>query len=180
MIVDNKEVKIIPNFPHYAITSTGEVYSFRRNKWLHQRVSTTGYMRTTLYEDKMYTPEIHRLVAMSWLELPEDIDNFEVCHKDGNKYNNDYKNLYWGSHKQNIHDAREYGYKMIEGKCKYRTNPRTYIVYDKFGNEFGRYHSINEVAIAIGRRPSSVAHNIQGEKHNKDGFTFKIIEPKGE
>lgn len=49
---------------------------------------------------------IHRLVAETFLEIPEG-KNMEVNHKDGDKWNNNVSNLEWVTQKENIAHSRE-------------------------------------------------------------------------
>lgn len=43
---------------------------------------------------------IHRLVALVYVPNPDNKPI--VCHKDNNRSNNHYKNLYWGTQKENM------------------------------------------------------------------------------
>ena len=42
----------------------------------------------------------YRLVAMAWIPNPDNKP--EVCHIDNNSVHDYYKNLYWGTHKENM------------------------------------------------------------------------------
>lgn len=43
--------------------------------------------------------KVHRLVALAYIPNPENKPC--VCHKDNNRMNPYYKNLYWGTYKEN-------------------------------------------------------------------------------
>lgn len=92
----------IPGFPAYAISPTGRVLSYYTNKIRKPyKNKPDGYWRISLYNDgKCYTVEIHKLVAITWLEKPEG--NYEVSHLDNNKDNNAVWNLRWVTHQENI------------------------------------------------------------------------------
>lgn len=38
---------------------------------------------------------IHHLVALTFLEVPKEIKNYQIHHKDGNRFNNTVQNLEW-------------------------------------------------------------------------------------
>ena len=68
---------------------------------------------------------LHRLVALAWIPNPENKPY--VCHKDNNPLNNHYKNLYWGTPKENaqqcIRDGRFHfnsGWNAFSDRKKYR------------------------------------------------------------
>ena len=92
----------IPGFPAYAISPTGRILSYYTGKIRKSyKNKPAGYWRITLYQDgKCHTVEIHKLVAITWLEKPEG--NVEVSHKDNNKDNNCVDNLEWVSHAENV------------------------------------------------------------------------------
>lgn len=71
-------------------------------------VSSAGYQM--IYTRSMGHQQVHRLVAQAWLKNGnEKIKKYEVNHIDCNKLNNDYKNLEFVTHKENMHHARENG-----------------------------------------------------------------------
>ncbi|EAI8858921.1 HNH endonuclease, partial [Campylobacter fetus] len=60
---------------------------------------------------------VHRLIAETFLEIPNGIKNIVVNHKDGDKLNNNVENLEWVSQSYNC----EYAYKLtpeIKERCK--------------------------------------------------------------
>lgn len=71
-----------------------------------QRVIPSGYTKTTIcYKGIKKSYAVHRLVAMYFLENPDNLP--EVNHKDGNKANNSLENLEWVSRSENqIHSSR--------------------------------------------------------------------------
>lgn len=88
--------KKIKGFPEYTITSNGKV--FRRGKEIKSYDNGQGYRQVKLYKNgTRYTKNVHRLVLG---EPSKDVD-----HKDGNKANNNIKNLQQLSHKDNVKKA---------------------------------------------------------------------------
>lgn len=77
----------------YQISSTGKVFSMRRNKEMNPKIDRYGYKTVTLYKNGNYYKTVHRLVAETFLEK---IDGCNIVnHKDSNKLNNNVENLEW-------------------------------------------------------------------------------------
>jgi len=113
-------------YPNYCVTKRGEVFSLYSNKFL-KPVKGGGYLTLTLCEDgKKDTVLIHRLVALSFLENPENKPC--VNHIDGNKINNSVDNLEWCTHKENTRHAMETGLRRTEVINSYRSLDNLQIV----------------------------------------------------
>ena len=84
----------------YAVTPEGEVWSYKRKKFLKPRADRYGYLYIDLYKDNvMKTYKIHRLVAEAYLPNPENLP--QINHRDENKTNNCLQNLEWCDCKYN-------------------------------------------------------------------------------
>ena len=84
----------------YAITSCGQVWSYKRKRFLSIIVDAWGYARVNLSKNgKVKAYKIHRLVAETYIPNPEGLR--DVNHLDENKLNNSINNLTWCSHKDN-------------------------------------------------------------------------------
>ena len=101
--------------PGYEITKDGKVFSTESNwrgygkRELKQDLNSHGYPCVRIYinGERKRIP-VHRLVASLYLtERPSD--KHEIRHLDGNKTNNNYKNLKWGTHKENAEDREKHG-----------------------------------------------------------------------
>lgn len=96
----------------YRISASGEVAAIRRQGSAGgiraKHTDKQGYKRVTLTKDgKAKNYLIHTLVALSFLgERPEGA---EVCHLDGNKDNNGFENLYYGTSSDNTKDSLQHG-----------------------------------------------------------------------
>jgi len=92
----------IPNFPGYLNGEDGSVMNMY-GKTLAVRQSKYGYLKTDLYkadEDKHYTIEIHRLLALAY--IPNDDPNkYFVDHINRIKSDNRLENLRWVSASEN-------------------------------------------------------------------------------
>jgi hypothetical protein len=98
----------IPNFPNYKISPEGNVLSLNYSGGKSSRILKFGtsrdYLNVTLYKDKKpITVKPHRLVAALFCNNPDN--KAEVNHIDGNKLNNNYKNLEWVSSSENQRHA---------------------------------------------------------------------------
>ena len=67
----------------------------RKGGYKHLRVVLCTY----LMKHKL-SINVSRLVALAW--VPNPYNKPFVCHIDNNPLNNDYRNLYWGTHKENM------------------------------------------------------------------------------
>lgn len=101
-------LKIFKGFSNYHINNIGEIYALHLNRYIKQQLTKDGYPCVTLRGDNKIrkTFKVHRLVALLFNEPQTAL---EVNHKDGNKLNNNTKNLEWVSHAQNIQHAWDTG-----------------------------------------------------------------------
>lgn len=126
MLIEHGEnVKDIELFEGlYAITDKGRVYSHSRvitrtrangavfttlvkGRWM-KLDNSADYLRVRLQRDgasKLHL--VHRLVASAFIEKPEGKDF--VNHKDGDKLNNDFRNLEWCTRRENDSHAKDNG-----------------------------------------------------------------------
>lgn len=109
----------------YEVSDEGRVRSIGRWKtnhskmqWVEEkikvpRLNNYGYYITDLYKDnKSRTISIHRLVALNFIENPED--KYSVNHIDGVKTNNCVENLEWATAKEQNHHFYNNGLKSEE------------------------------------------------------------------
>lgn len=111
----NLKWKTILGFPDYAVTPDGQIWSYKRNKFLKPYQNRGGYLDVTLSNDRGKTLcRVHRLVGMAFVPLPPEFNNHydtvTIDHIDGNKLNNHYTNLEWVTREENIKRAWENGY----------------------------------------------------------------------
>ncbi len=123
--------KVIPSIPEYAVSSIGRVKSLERRLrflskkgkecWrvkketiLSQQKQNGGYMIVHLHVDSIRRAKtVHSLVAESFIgPRPKGLD---VCHRDGKRINNGYKNLKYRTRSVNFKDMHAHGtyYKRV-------------------------------------------------------------------
>lgn len=86
----------------YLISNYGRIIG-ARGKILKTRTDEYGYETVTVGITKFRSREaVHRLVARAFIPKPNEVDCFEVNHKDFNRKNNRVENLEWVTHKDNI------------------------------------------------------------------------------
>ena len=149
-----------------------------------------GYMQVMLKckdDGKSRCFKVHRLVAMMFVRNYKPGKYKEVGHKDNDKLNNHYKNLYWTDHKGNIRDAIKSGLDVFgrnsgvhpmtgrthtpEAKLK-QSQAKLGEKHPKFKGwyvyEEVRYPSLNQLAKAIGKFPMQVKRMV-----DKGEITFE-------
>jgi hypothetical protein len=97
----NIEGKIFKKYDdNYYISQYGDIYSMYSHKCLKHNIDCDGYHRVDIHGKHK---KVHILVYLCW--IGEIKNNYQINHKDDNKNNNYYLNLYAGTQKQNIQDC---------------------------------------------------------------------------
>ncbi|MFR9702213.1 HNH endonuclease [Aeromonas sanarellii] len=105
---NNNNWKLIPleNNTKYEINfDTQEIRNIKTNNILKSVIGkSNGYLKVSLYVGKrIQTIEVHRLVAMTFLDKPTDGKRYVVDHiVDGDKLNNHPSNLQYITQSENI------------------------------------------------------------------------------
>ena len=90
----------IQDYPNYLIYDDGRVYNKKYNRFIKPTIVGKGYLQLALFkngERKMF--RINRLVSLHYIPNPENKP--EVNHIDGDKTNNNIKNLEWMTRMEN-------------------------------------------------------------------------------
>lgn len=85
----------------YTINEYGDVFSYKKNKYMKIQKNRLGYKVISLFKDgvkKTYT--IHKLVAEAYLDNPHNLP--EINHIDENKENCFVGNLEYCTHEHNM------------------------------------------------------------------------------
>lgn len=111
---------------------------------------------------------VHRLVANAFLEKNINT-NLTVNHKDGNRLNNNVKNLEWVTRAENI----RYGYR----NGQYTTCRKITLIKD---NQNYNFYAMSQADLFLKRKTGYISNRLRRNQHiaiSKDGNKYKI---KGE
>ena len=132
----------------YAITPEGDVYSYKRKKFLKPGVNGIGYLYVSLCKDgKIKHYGVHRLVAEAYIPNPDNLP--QINHKDENKENNCLQNLEWCDAKYNIN------YGTRNEKIK-----KPILQYDLDGNYIKTFNSIQKASEELGYKNLAKSRNL--------------------
>lgn len=111
VIYNRKLSHNIKGWPGYHISKRGRLYKYypKRGLWMFMKgtISRNRTYHILRRCDKRIRVQASRLVALTWIPNP-DGKPF-VCHIDNNPTNNHYKNLYWGTYKENTQQCIQDG-----------------------------------------------------------------------
>ena len=158
------EMKDIPGWENlYACTTDGKIWSHRSKKFLKPTKNPRGYLHVTFTKDnKRYDYRVHRLVAMTFIDNPNNKE--QVNHIDGDKLNNYLNNLEWVTAEENIEHAKTHN--LFKATCNtppIRTKEGPQIAY-VFTNIYN-----NEQFIIFGFRKLRKQFRISG-------YTYGLIQ----
>lgn len=154
----------------YAITPYGEVWSYKRKRFLKPSTNTGGYFQVLLYKDgKRYCRFVHRLTAEAYLDNPENLP--QVNHKDEVKTHNWISNLEWANAKYN----NNFGTRNDRIAKAMINNPKRShrIRCVETGEEFP---SISECARNLGISQGNLSDHLHGRHKHVNGLHFILCE----
>ena len=101
----------VAGFTGYKINRNGDCIG-KHGRILKRGLTEKGYEQYNLFSDgKAITKYIHRLVALEFIENPNNLS--DIDHIDNNKRNNNVTNLRWLSHADNCNRQDQ----IVNGKC---------------------------------------------------------------
>lgn len=177
--MENEIWVVINNYPLYSISNLGNVKNNKTNLKLKIDHNKDGYCQVKLYNPKSKTKTIHRLVALHFIENPENKQ--EVNHKDGNKLNNCVNNLEWVTKKENKAHADTTGLWVLSENHKQALQKglrekRGKIVYkyDLQMNLIETYSCTREAALLNDAKQANIVNCCNGKKGYKTvkGFIY--------
>lgn len=101
----------------YFVFENGKIYSSRTNHFLSTHLDKYGYEKVRLVSlDGRHTYSVHRLVLENFYPV-DNMEELQVNHIDGNKLNNNLKNLEWTTPSENVKHAFSIGLKTQKGEA---------------------------------------------------------------
>ena len=172
----NEIWKPVKDYPNYQISNLGRVKSlkFGKVKILKPRLTKDGYVKVHLsYKDKDQSPTIHRLVALAFIPIPEELKKWygtqylQVNHKDENKTNNCVENLDRCSAQYNS----MWGTKRERHKEKIK---KSVMQYDMDGIFIKKWDSIKDATYSIvGHKSGRIVDCLKGRCASAYGYMWK-------
>ena len=162
--------KTIKEATNYEISSQGEVRNRITKNILKGRLTKGGYLQVSLKIDdtgKFTNKYIHRLVAQSFINNPEE--KKEVNHIDGDKTNNNVKNLEWVTPSENQKHKYSIGIKKTSNRHIGMFNKEDVLIKD--------FNSILE-AVSYFNKTSrvNIDNALQGRQHTAYGYIWKYLD----
>ena len=149
----------------YAITTEGEVWSYKSKKFLKPGVSHKGYLFVNLCKNgKVKCVRVHRLVATAYIPNPEN--HPQVNHKDENKTNNCLQNLEWCDGKYN------HNYGTINERIS-NSKKIPILQYDLDGNFIREWPSASDVGKGV---QSHICDCLNGRQKTAYNYIWKYKE----
>ena len=148
----------------YQVSNLGRVRNTKTNKILKGNEADCGYIRVEIQLpcQKRRKFLVHQLVYECFISSEYEIIN----HIDGNKKNNNVKNLESVSHQENLQKAANetdaWGFKKV-------------VQYDLEGNYIQTFPNASAAARHIGILPSSMRNAIRLRDGKTKGFVFKYV-----
>lgn len=143
----------------YYVSNFGRIKS--PNNTIKNKFGITGGYYEMKFDKKHY--KIHRLVAIYFIDNPENKPF--VNHKNGDKFDNNSKNLEWCTNQENVSHAYKMGL---------NSNVSPIIQYDKKGsNIIKEFSSISEASKNLNIEQSSISACCRGITLQTNGYHFK-------
>ena len=176
--------KPVPGFEGlYEASTEGRIRSVDRiikmyngGEWVRKgavrrtTLNHSGYLRLSLCKEGIQYPfTVHRLIAKTWLENPENLP--EVNHKNENKIDNRVSNLEWCDRGYNIH----YG---TFGDRVSVSNSRPVTQYTLEGDRLMTFYGSREAERRLGITNQSINLCCLGRRQQAGGFRWKYADDK--
>jgi hypothetical protein len=168
--------KPIENYGNYEVSSLGKIRNIKTGRMM-KSCSKGGYSIVGLCNKKVKTFQIHRLVAIAFLENPEN--KAHVNHKDKNGLNNTLENLEWATPlENNIHKSTN----VIQTTNQ---NIKIYKVDIHTKEKLEKYDSIESAAKWAFEKGlmknehsarTNISNVIRGKNHSSCGYFWELVE----
>jgi len=157
-----QEWKKIEGKPNYSVSNDGNVRNDKTGRILKLHKGTAGYYQVMLGR-KTVPLYVHRIVATAFIPNPEGLP--QVDHINGDKSDNQVKNLRWVSVSDNCFS---FGYKT-------RIENRKKKILATNGNQKIIFNSRDEVAAYFELHKSRIGYGRVFVKGKMKGWQFEIV-----
>lgn len=166
------ESKPIEGLNGYMVCDLGCVINTMTGKVLWGTKKKSGYYEIALKDDEgiKHYALIHRLVAEAFCPKPDEEDDLEVNHIDGNKGNNCADNLEWITHGENLRHAYETGLRSQD------VSPKAVVATNIANGEQVEFSSIYKAARFFGISQGNICMCCKGERPYAGGFFWAYAE----
>lgn len=158
----------VPGLPNTLINSEGRVIDLLK-KWCPLvDINSDGYPCVNSENNRRF---IHRLLALTFLEVTDDVTEMDVNHIDGIKSNNRIDNLEWATRSRNCLHAYQTGL---------RSDNTPILVKDLRDGSIIRHYSLWECARCFKVDGSQIHNELQPFNYGKVYKNFYILIREGE
>lgn len=163
-------IKEIEGFPNYYVTEDGKIISkvSGEPKELGQWIDNTGYKQVIIRKNgKRCYKRVHKLVAEAFVFGKTEI-KYMVNHIDGNKLNNNFKNLERVSNKENTQHAYDNNLYKSTYRCEIKA-------IHKITGEIFLFKSIRSCAKELEINRKTLTSILKGNKTNNYDYYFEYL-----
>lgn len=162
---------------HYFITTDGKCKNQKTNNWLKGQVSKNGYLTYSIKLSNNVAKRLyaHRMVAETY--LPRIENRTEVNHIDGNKLNNNIKNLEWVASSENKRHAINSGlYNKLKTVYCFSENRELIATYKSVSGA-SRITGISkqQISVACTTYPKIISHGFYWSYDNDNTFEIMVV-----
>lgn len=119
----------IPSYPDYGATPCGKIFSLKSNwrgygvRQLKTEFGKNNYLmvRFKTNKNKRRRISVHTLICETFHGV-KPTNSHQTRHLDGDKLNNHYLNLKWGTAKENNDDKKKHGVSNLGKRWKWSKN----------------------------------------------------------
>lgn len=150
----------------YEVSSKGNIRVQSAGDLVQHLLDKDGYHIVRLMKDgAMYTRRVHRLVALAFIENPDEKPT--VNHIDEDKNNNDVSNLEWATYREQVnYGTRNHRAMQTIDSC-------SVVQLDAEGNVIGVFESVRDAARYLHTRPERVINALKGKYQTACGYRWK-------
>lgn len=162
------QVDEIGNVRRISYQDKGNIGKYKLPFVLKPRLDKDGYKRVTLQSKHIAKNKyVHRLVAEAFIPNPENKP--QVNHIDGNKANNNVKNLEWVTQSEN----RIHCLMFLNPQLKNNKNSKKVIQYSIDNKMLNEFPSAKEAGRILHISQGHISEVCRGEKRTYKGYIWK-------